>query len=128
MGNGTEHLSDQHRSQKRRDAVPSIRCSSSRTARCVFACVLSAIFLLATLGAGAAETKQVLMLHSFGRDFKPWSEYARNIRAELVQQSRWRLEISDHSLMTSRPGDQDSEAASSSICVPSMPTARSTSL
>ena len=95
---------------KRRDAVPSIRCSSSRTARCVFACVVSAIFLLATLGAGAAETKRVLMLHSFGRDFKPWSEYARNIRAELDQQSRWPLEISDHSLMTTGSGDQDSEA------------------
>jgi hypothetical protein len=96
----------------RRDAVPSIRCSSStRTAPCVFACVVSAIFLLATLGAGAAETKRVLMLHSFGRETKPWSEYARNIRAELDQQSRWPLEISDHSLlMTASSSDEDSEA------------------
>jgi hypothetical protein len=70
---------------KRRDAVPSIRCSSSSTARCVFACVVSAILLLATVGACAAETKRVLMLHPFGRDFKPWSEYARNISAELDQ-------------------------------------------
>jgi len=96
---------------RRREAVPSIRCSSSpRTARCVFACAVSAIFLLATLGAGAAETKRVLMLHSFGRDFKPWSEYARNIRSELDQQSRWPLEISDHSLMTGGSSDEDSEA------------------
>jgi hypothetical protein len=50
------------------------------------------------------------MLHSFGRDFKPWSEYARNIRAELEQQSRWPLEISDHSLMTLRSDDEKSEA------------------
>jgi hypothetical protein len=49
------------------------------------------------------------MLHSFGLDFKPWSEYARNIRAELVQQSRWPLEISDHSLMTASSGDEKSE-------------------
>jgi hypothetical protein len=91
--------------------MPSIRCSSSaRTARCVFACAVSAIFLLATIGAGAAETKRVLMLHSFGRDFKPWSEYARNIRSELDQQSRWPLEISDHSLMTGGSSDEDSEA------------------
>jgi hypothetical protein len=91
--------------------VPSIRCSSSpRTARFVFASTVSAIFLLATLGAGAAETKRVLMLHSFGRDFKPWSEYARNIRSELDQQSRWPLEISDHSLMTGGSSDEDSEA------------------
>src|SRR3954467_1756505 len=95
---------------KQRDALPSIRCSSSRTARCVFACVVSAIFLLATLGAGAAQTKRVLMLHSFGRDFKPWSEYARNIRSELDQQSRWPLEIRDISLMTTGSDDHESEA------------------
>ena len=82
----------------------------SRMARSVWASVGATIFLLATLGAGAAETKRVLMLHSFGREFKPWSEYARNIRAELDQQSRWPLEISDHSLMTANSSDEDSEA------------------
>jgi hypothetical protein len=92
-------------------AVRSIRCSPSRMAQCVCACVGSAIFLLATLGAAAAETKRVLMLHSFGREFKPWSEYARNIRAELEQQSPWPLEISDHSLMTASSSDEASEAA-----------------
>jgi purine nucleoside permease len=37
------------------------------------------VFLAASPGysAGiAAESKQVMLLHSFGRDFKPWSEYA----------------------------------------------------
>jgi len=68
----------------------------------------SAIFLLLTLCSTAAETKRVLMLNSFGRDFKPWSEYARKIRAELDQQSPWPVEISDHSLMTAR-SDQDPE-------------------
>src|SRR5262245_22970232 len=89
-------------------AMRSIRCPSSRTARYVCACVGSAIFLLATLGAAAAETKRVLMLHSFDQDVKPWSAYAKNIRAELEQQSRWPLEISDHSLITA---DEASEAA-----------------
>src|SRR5262245_29760519 len=74
----------------------------TRTARCVCACVGSAIFLLATLGASADDTKRVLMLHFFDRDVKPWSAYAKNIRAELEQQSRWPLEISDHSLMPAR--------------------------
>src|SRR5262249_17635684 len=87
----------------RQPAMRSIRCPSSRTARYV-----CAIFLLATLGAAAAETKQELMLHSFDRDVKPWSAYAKNIRAELEQQSRWPLEISDHSLITA---DEASEAA-----------------
>jgi purine nucleoside permease len=44
------------------------------------------IFLVVSLGcpAGfAAETKRVLVLHSFGRDFKPWIEYAKAIRTEL---------------------------------------------
>jgi len=83
----------------------------TRTARCVCACVGSAIFLLATLGAAAAETKRVLMLHSFDRDVKPWSDHAKNIRAEIEQQSRWPLEISDHSLMTASSSNEDSEAA-----------------
>src|SRR5262245_9138808 len=94
------------RAQRR--TMRSIRCPSSRTARYVCACVGSAIFLLATLGAAAAETKRVLMLHSFDQDVKPWSAYAKNIRAELEQQSRWPLEISDHSLITA---DEASEAA-----------------
>src|SRR2546427_7082665 len=67
----------------------------SRMARPVWASVGATIFLLTTLGAATAEPKRVLILHSFGRDFKPWSEYARNIRAELVRQSSWPLEISE---------------------------------
>src|SRR5262245_40497142 len=37
----------------------------------------------ACASAPAAESKRVVLLHSFGRDFKPWSEYARSVRAEL---------------------------------------------
>src|SRR5262245_62841965 len=105
---------------KRSDAVPPIRCFS-RTARCVFACVLSAIFLLATLGAGAAETKQVLMLHSFGREVKPWSEYARTIRAELDRQSPWPLEITEHSLLTARSSDENPDVPCPPCQTPARP-------
>ena len=76
----------------------------------VCACVGATILLLATLGAAAAESKRVLMLHSFGRDFKPWSEYARTIRAELDRQSPWPLEITEHSLMSARSSDENPEA------------------
>jgi hypothetical protein len=38
-----------------------------------------------------------MMLHSFGRDFKPWIDYAKAIRTELDRQSPWPLEIIDHS-------------------------------
>src|SRR5262245_5702254 len=57
----------------------------------------------------AAEAKQVMLLHSFGRDFKPWSEYAKSIREELNRQSLWPLDITEHSLVTARFGDEDPE-------------------
>ena len=57
----------------------------------------------------AAEPKQVMLLHSFGRDFKPWSDYAKFIRTELDRQSPWPLDITEHSLVTARAGDEDPE-------------------
>jgi hypothetical protein len=64
---------------------------------------------LACQTAEAAEAKQVMLLHSFGRDFKPWSEYAKSIREELNRQSLWPLDITEHSLVTARFGDEDPE-------------------
>jgi hypothetical protein len=43
------------------------------------------------LDAAAAEPKRVLMLFSFGREFKPWSEYARAIRTERQYHKPLRL-------------------------------------
>jgi len=68
-----------------------------------------AIVLSAMLDAATAEPKRVMLLHSFGRDFKPWSEYAKSIRAELDRQSPWPLDITDHSLVTARSSDEDPE-------------------
>ncbi len=70
------------------------------------------VFLAASLGcpAGfAAEPKRVLLLHSFGRDFKPWSEYGKAIRAELDRQSPWPLDIIDYSLVSARFSDENPE-------------------
>ncbi len=50
------------------------------------------------------------MLHSFGRDFKPWSEYAKAIRVELDRQSPWPLEIIENSLVTASFSDVNPEA------------------
>jgi signal transduction histidine kinase/ABC-type uncharacterized transport system substrate-binding protein len=66
-------------------------------------------WIVACAVAEAAESKQVMLLHSFGRDFKPWNEYARTIRTELERQSPWRLDITDHSLINARSSDEDSE-------------------
>jgi hypothetical protein len=52
--------------------------------------VATAIFLLvAVLDVATADAKRVLMLHSFGQDSKPWRDYAKTIRAELLRQSPW---------------------------------------
>jgi hypothetical protein len=72
------------------------------------------VFLATSLGCSAgiaAESKQVMLLHSFGRDFEPWREYARTIRLELSQQSPWPLDITEHSLVNARSPDEDSEIA-----------------
>jgi signal transduction histidine kinase len=59
--------------------------------------------------ASAADSKRIVLLHSFGRDFKPWSEYAKAIRGELEKQSPWRLDLVDHSLLTARFSDENPE-------------------
>ena len=58
----------------------------------------------------AAESKRVMLLHSFGLDFKPWSDYAKSIRTELKQQSPWPLDIVENLLVTARSSDDDPEA------------------
>ena len=71
------------------------------------------VFLTASLFCPtgfAAESKRVMLLHSFGRDFKPWSAYAKSIRTELKQQSPWPLDIVENSLVTARSSDEDPEA------------------
>ena len=75
--------------------------------------LLAAAFLVATFACSAtlaAESKRIMLLHSFGREFQPWSEYAKSIRSELVRQSPWPLDIIEHSLVTARFSDEDPEA------------------
>jgi hypothetical protein len=64
------------------------------------------VMLVGSSIVSAAEAKRVLLLHSFGADVKPWSDYARSIRAELKLQSRWPLELYEHSLVTARSSDE----------------------
>jgi signal transduction histidine kinase len=49
------------------------------------------------------------MLYSFGRDFKPWKDYAATIRSELERQSPWPLDIQDQSLVSARSSNEDPE-------------------
>jgi signal transduction histidine kinase len=70
---------------------------------------LMLLLLSATGPAVAAEHKRVMILHSVGREFRPWNEYANYMRAELDNQSPWPLDVQEHSLVTARTADQNPE-------------------
>ena len=72
-------------------------------------CFSAAVFLLILLNAAAAEPRRVVVLHSYGQNFKPWSEYAKALRQELDRQSPWPLDIQDFSLITARTQDENAE-------------------
>jgi len=57
----------------------------------------------------ATEHKEVLIIHSVGREFRPRNEYAKQIRAELDRQSPWPLDVREHSLESARSGDANPE-------------------
>jgi signal transduction histidine kinase len=56
------------------------------------------VFLFAMTGAALSEPKRVLLLHSFGRNFAPWNEYARDFREELGRQSPQPINLYEASL------------------------------
>jgi hypothetical protein len=57
----------------------------------------------------ATEHKRIMVLHSFGREFRPWNEYANAIRAELDRQSLWILDVQEHSLISARSTDSGAD-------------------
>ena len=71
---------------------------------------LGATLLLFTAAGANAEPKRVLLLHSFGRDFSPWSDVARSLRMEIQRQSPDVTEFFDASLLTERLGPDQDEA------------------
>ena len=71
--------------------------------------IAALLSLVACETAWAAEPKRVMLLHSFGRDFKPWSEYAKAIREQLDRRSPWPLDLREHSLEIARSSDENPE-------------------
>src|SRR5712675_1363948 len=57
----------------------------------------------------AAEPKTIVVLHSYGQNFKPWSEYSKALRQELERRSPWRLIIQEFSVITARAEEQNAE-------------------
>jgi signal transduction histidine kinase/ABC-type uncharacterized transport system substrate-binding protein len=71
---------------------------------------LALIVAFSTLAHAAAEEhKRVLILHSVGREFRPWNEYAKHMRAELDRQSPAPLDVQEHSLVAARSDDPNPE-------------------
>ena len=62
------------------------------------------------LAAPAAEPKRVLLLHSFGAGFAPWSVMAGRFREELVKHSPSPIDLYEVSLETARFKEADDEA------------------
>jgi signal transduction histidine kinase len=77
---------------------------------CVCLMVLTTMLPATSSAEPRGEPKRVLMLHSFGPDFLPWSAFARAIRTELEQRSPWPLELQEHNLLSARFSDPGPEA------------------
>ena len=61
------------------------------------------------MSAASAEPRRVLMLHSLGADFAPFSDFAESFREELARQSPQPVDFYDASLATARFREADRE-------------------
>ena len=78
-----------------------------------FTAALAVALLLATLGQSKAAdptAKRILMLHSFGPRFKPWSDYEQAIRSEISRRWQKRVEFLDQSLVNAEDGENPEPA------------------
>ena len=65
-------------------------------------CLGVILLLFAVIGAQAAEPRRVLLLHSFGQNFAPFSDFAGRFREQLVRQSPEPIDLYEASLETAR--------------------------
>src|SRR5437868_12032432 len=85
------------------------RCFCARA----FATALAVALLLGTLcqtQAADPAPKRILMLHSFGPRFKPWSDYEQSIRSEISRRWQKRVEFLDQSLVNAGDGENPEPA------------------
>jgi signal transduction histidine kinase/ABC-type uncharacterized transport system substrate-binding protein len=69
--------------------------------------LLSMVALLAMTGVAFSEPKRVLILNPIGKDFAPWSDYAKIFREELLRQSPEGIDFYETSLATARSSDAE---------------------
>src|SRR5215207_8569907 len=87
--------------------------SSSRwflTISVVVALTMATLLATATSSWADIEPKRVLMLHSFGLRFKPWTDYAQFIRSGITRKSQSPVDFHDHSLLNARLNDDKADA------------------
>lgn len=73
--------------------------------------LVGAFLLFYTLGATAADPKRVLLLHSFGRDFAPFSEMTKSFHAALVKRSPEPLDFYEASIFSARFREPEREGS-----------------
>jgi signal transduction histidine kinase len=79
----------------------------TRIVRCSIAIL---ICFFATQEANAAEPRRVLLLHSFGRDISPFSDFAKSFQEELIAQSPDPIDLYEASIFTARFGGPEIES------------------
>jgi signal transduction histidine kinase len=84
---------------------------SPRLCTWIFVISLASVMLLAMPkgSLAASEPKRVLMLHSFGLRFKPWTDYAQFIRSGIAAGYQGQVDFHDHSLLNARLGVETSD-------------------
>jgi hypothetical protein len=84
----------------------------TRALYCVVHVVCVTALFAATLSAATAEPKRVLLINSYGREFAPWNEYAKEIRSELQDEWEGPLDIYELSLTAALLGQGERDFAS----------------
>ena len=75
----------------------------------VVVCTAMAMLIPTRTSFAADQPKTILILQSYGQNFKPWSEYSKALRQELEQRSPRRLIIQEFSVITARAEEEKAE-------------------
>jgi signal transduction histidine kinase len=80
-------------------------CARSFTAALAFSVLLA---MLCQSQAADPAPKRIMMLHSFGLRFRPWTDYSEAFRAEMSRRAS--VEFQDYSLLNARRNSDKSDA------------------
>src|SRR5829696_2062421 len=84
--------------------------SRSRCELLLVVALATALVIGPSTSSRADGEKRVLMLHSFGLRFRPWTDFAQIIRSEITKNAKGPVDFHDHSLLNARLNDGKSDA------------------